>query len=329
MIVVQKITVSDVSCMGSKNKIADQTPSSELPQFLVDFENFLEVEKGLSRNYTLINRRVLLRFFRFCGHFSPEKIRYVDIRRFLNFEASRGRRPAGLKILANAIRQFFLWLSSSRGFKNPAEHLELPKLNRVLPATLTASQIKMLLDSPFENSPLGFRDCAILELLYSSGLRVSEVAQLLNENIDLHNKTVLLCGKGGKQRILPIGSRAVTALKNYLEFGRPKLVRKHSTGHVFLGRHGKKITTVRIWEIVNSRAKAVGINEKVYPHMLRHTFATDLLRGGADLRVIQEMLGHASITTTQIYTHTDIAQLHAAYQKYHPRSEENRRQKPN
>jgi len=291
-----------------------------LPQCVVDFSNFLEVEKGLSRNYILINQRALLKFFKFCGHNSAEKITAADIRNFLSAEARRGRRPAGQKILTNSIRQFFVWHSATYGLANPAEHLELPKLDKPLPQTLSVRQVELLLDSPYPQTPLGLRDRALLELLYSSGLRVSEAAELKTESVDLCACMVLLQGKGAKQRLVPIGSRAVDALRCYFENGRPLLAGKKSTGHVFLGRHGRGLTTVRLWKIVSSRARAVGILEKVYPHMLRHSFATHLLRGGADLRTIQEMLGHSSITTTQIYTHTDSSQLEAAHQKYHPRS---------
>jgi integrase/recombinase XerD len=291
-----------------------------LPECIVEFSNFLEVEKGLSRNYVLINQRALCAFFKFCGHSKPEKISPEDIHQFLSAEASKGRRPAGQKILANALRQFFLWHSSACGGNNPAKLLDLPKLDRPLPGTLSMREVRLLLDSPFEDTPFGLRDRALLELLYSSGLRVSEVAALTTENLDLEGQTVLVQGKGSKQRLAPVGYKAVEALRIYLENGRPALVRKNSTGHVFLGRHGRGLTTVRLWGIVSARARAVGITENVYPHMLRHSFATHLLRGGADLRAIQEMLGHASITTTQIYTHTDESHLADVHRRCHPRA---------
>lgn len=285
------------------------------------FLDHLVVERGLSQNYREINRRALARFFRWCRAADLAGVSAEDLRDFLSAERRGGRRAAGLKIHAVALRRFFgWWVGQGAGRQNPAEFLELPKLERTLPETLTQPDMERVLDGPFAAGALGLRDRAMLEVLYGCGLRVSELTGLRLENVMLEEGCVRVIGKGNKERVVPIAGVAASALRDYLAGGRPELVRPRTGGEVFLNRHGKKLTTARVWGIVKAVAKAAGIKKRAYPHALRHSFATHLLQNGADLRAIQEMLGHADISTTQVYTHTDEQRIKATHWKFHPRS---------
>jgi integrase/recombinase XerD len=181
-------------------------------------------------------------------------------------------------------------------------------------------QVERLLDGVSTNAPRGLRDRAILELLYASGLRVSELVNARLENLDLDARIIRVTGKGNKTRIVPIGSKACDAVNLYLNRERPGMVKRKTGSEVFLSSRGTKLTTVRIWQIVKKSAKLAGLDLNVYPHLLRHSFATHLLSNGADLRVIQEMLGHADISTTEVYTHVDQQRLKAVHHKFHPRA---------
>ncbi len=285
------------------------------------FSAALAVERGLSDNYRLIHTRALAAFRSFTGITSPEEATQEIMRDFLAAERARNRRPAGLKILANSLRQFFKWWAAQDASrKNPAELLELPKLDRPLPETLTEEDMSRLVSGSWGTTPLELRDRAMLELLYGCGLRASELVGARLENLDVPNRFIRVVGKGSKERIVPLGDMAALAIHAYLSGGRPLLVKPTTGGEIFLGKHGGVITITRLWEIVTARARAVGLEKKAYPHALRHSFATHLLQNGADLRAIQEMLGHADISTTQIYTHTDGQKLKNAHWKFHPRS---------
>ena len=181
-------------------------------------------------------------------------------------------------------------------------------------------QIEQLLESVDAKAPLGLRDRAMLELLYASGLRISELASAKLEHLDLEQGIVRVTGKGNKTRLVPVGRKACAAIENYLARERPGLVRQKSGSEIFLSVRGRRLTTVRIWQIVKAIARRSGLEANVYPHLLRHSFATHLLGNGADLRIIQEMLGHADISTTQVYTHVDQQRLKAVHHKFHPRA---------
>ena len=204
--------------------------------------------------------------------------------------------------------------------------LRSPKLSRQLPPSLTPDQVRKIMESPSPKTPLGLRDRALLELLYAAGLRASEILSLRIEQLDLAGRSARVIGKGDKERLVLLGSAAQEALDRYLHTARPKLVRSKSGGEVFLGNHGRRLTTSHLWGIVKRAAQTAGLDTRVYPHLLRHSFATHLLSGGADLRVIQELLGHASIGTTEIYTHVDEDRLAATVDRFHPRSRKNRPQ---
>ena len=295
-----------------------------LPAFQSQIEayiDYLTVEKGASLNYRLINQRALQKFFGAVEATTLEAIRPEQLRDFLTIERRDGRRPAGLKILAVALRHFFRWWAEQdKNRKNPALFLELPKLDRRLPDTLSQAEIDQLLTTPFNEDRLGLRNRAICELLYSCGVRVSELVNARLENVDLEKGYLRVIGKGNKERLVPMGKVVVQALQDYLQKSRPTLVNTLTGGEIFLGQHGRKLTITRIWEILQLHAKNAGIEKRVYPHALRHSFATHLLQNGADLRAIQEMLGHADISTTQIYTHVDNSALKNTHWKFHPRS---------
>ena len=202
---------------------------------------------------------------------------------------------------------------------DPAEPLLAPRPDQTLPETLHASELVKLLESIDPSSPLGRRDLAILELFYSSGLRLSELCKARLEMMDSEEGFLRVTGKGGKTRIVRVGNKAREAISNYLANERPGLVTKKTSSHIFISIRGTALSPDRVRQIVKERAKFAGIDQNIYPHLLRHSFATHLLEGGADLRVIQELLGHADISTTQIYTHVDRQRLKAVHKQFHPR----------
>jgi integrase/recombinase XerD len=290
------------------------------------FIMYLATERGLSDNYQLLVRRVLERFAAwFKKERSKEDVAAVvtqDLGDYLaNRKGTDGLAASSLRIELIALKIFFRWLSARRFREgDPAEPILPPRVEQWLPDTLNETEVRGLLESVQGTEPLDLRDRAILETLYSSGLRVSEVTGARIENLSLEEGWIRVTGKGNKTRLIPVGQAANDAIARYLSAARPVLVKPKTQSFVFLNRNGGKLTTARIWQIVKERAKLAGLDaEKIYPHLLRHSFATHLLQGGADLRVIQEMLGHADISTTQIYTHVDQRALRSVHRKFHPR----------
>lgn len=202
-----------------------------------------------------------------------------------------------------------------------SELLGSPKLSRQLPDVLTAQEVERLLNAPPQSTPYGLRDRAILELFYSSGLRVSELCGILLQSINLEDGYVRVFGKGSKERIAPIGRAAVRAVQDYLAGGRPRFVKEKTGSELFLSQQGRAISRKMVWVMIKEQARRAGITKPIKPHLLRHSFATHLLEGGADLRAIQEMLGHADISTTQIYTSVQSARLADEHALYHPRAQ--------
>lgn len=308
-----------------------------------DFILYLATERGLSDNYQFSTRISLEGFACWlerkkigeavvdqllaAGEPVPDvdvrvgEISLQEISDYLAHKKRLGLSAASIKLVVVALKIFFRWLQQrERIAKNPSEVLPLPRLERYLPETMNELQVERLLDGISSNAPRGLRDRAIIELLYASGLRVSELVNARLENLDLDARFIRVTGKGNKTRIVPIGTKACEAIDLYLKRERPSLVRKKTGSEVFLNSRGTKLTTVRIWQIVKQCAKLAGLDLNVYPHLLRHSFATHLLSNGADLRVIQEMLGHADISTTEIYTHVDQKRLKAVHHKFHPRA---------
>jgi len=296
-----------------------------MDQAIDQFILYLATERGLSDNYQTAVRRALESFANWYEkHTSNADIATIDLQHLTEYLAHRkqqGLATGSLRLEIVALKIFFRHLTSRALLSaDPAEKLDSPRLEQYLPETLNEPEVEKLIESIDVAKPLGRRDRAIVELLYSSGLRVSELTQARIENADLDEGVIRVTGKGNKTRLVPIGRQAVEALTDYLSAERPGLVRTGRTStHIFLSVRGGSLTTNRIRQILKERARLAGLKGNVYPHLLRHSFATHLLGNGADLRVIQEMLGHADITTTQIYTHVDQGHLKALHKKFHPR----------
>lgn len=291
-----------------------------------DIERFivhLAAERGLSVNYQLSVRRSLESFAAWIGARhrvgDPAQVRLEHLSGWLQDRKRDGLANGSIRIAGIALKLFFRWLHGrGRVETDPGDALSVPGLDRALPHTLPVPAVSAILDSIEPSTVLDIRDLAILELLYASGLRISELADATLDQLALDEGFIRVTGKGGKTRVIPVGSRAREALTRWLESGRPKLVNRTTKSHVFLSVRGGRLTTQRLWQIVRQRAAAAGL--EAHPHMLRHSFATHLLGGGADLRVIQEMLGHADIATTQIYTHVDRTRLRQVHRNFHPRA---------
>ena len=289
------------------------------------FIRYLAVEKGLSLNYQLSVRRSLEAFAEWVkaehGIGEPEAVELSHLTTYLAHRRLDDRIAASsLRVQLIAIKIFFRQLATKgKVTRDVADQIDSPRLEKYLPETLNEPAVKQLLESIDDTLPLSRRDRAILELLYASGLRVSELTGAKLENLFLEEGSIRVTGKGNKTRIVPVGGAARDAIENYLAGERPVLVSRHSGSEIFLSKWGKKLSTTRIWQIVKERARLAGIDSNVYPHLLRHSFATHLLGNGADLRVIQELLGHADIATTQIYTHVDQKHLREVHRKFHPR----------
>ncbi|HEV3211434.1 MAG TPA: site-specific tyrosine recombinase [Chthoniobacterales bacterium] len=292
-----------------------------IDQFLL----YLATERGLSDNYQLSTRRSLEELASWANRtkqiHSPIRIVTADLTEFLGYEKAKGLAPASMKLVVVAIKVFFRFLRMRSLVGNdPAELLPLPRLVRYLPETMNQVEVKRLLEADLSDRPFPLRDRAIMELFYSSGLRISELTGARLENLNLKERILRVIGKGSKTRLVPVGCAACEAIDQYLARERITLVGKKTGNEIFLSRHGKKLTTQRIWQIVKEIAASAGAEINVYPHLLRHSFATHLLANGADLRIIQELLGHADISTTQIYTHVDQSRLLAIHKQYHPRA---------
>lgn len=286
------------------------------------FMLFLATERGLSAAYQLSVRQTLDAL---AAHLRRKGLPLADVGTdelsdFLMERKTSGLAASSLRIATVHLKVFFRWLASRGKLPmDPAEPLLSPRPEQTLPETLHGSEVKKLLDSIDPAQPLGRRDLAMLELFYASGLRLSELCSVRLEGLDLDEGFIRVTGKGNKTRIIPVGGRAREAVTDYLRNERPSLVTKRTSSEIFLSIRGTRLSPDRVRQIVKERAALAGIEQNVYPHLLRHSFATHLLEGGADLRVIQELLGHADIATTQIYTHVDGARLKAIHKKFHPR----------
>jgi integrase/recombinase XerD len=289
------------------------------------FIRFLAVERGLSENYQLSTQRSLSEFAQWCA--TKKKIDHpysVTLPVISEYLADRKRArlsASSIKLIVIALKIFFRFLAGNGAVeRDPAEALALPRIERYLPETLNELQVEQLLEKINVKILHGLRDRAMIELLYASGLRASELANARLENFNCEERILRVTGKGNKTRIVPVGRKACEALAAYLSAERPKFVKRRSNSEIFLSERGTKLTTARIWQIVKKHARHSGLEKNIYPHLLRHSFATHLLGNGADLRIIQEMLGHADISTTQVYTHVDQQQLKAVHRQFHPRA---------
>lgn len=292
---------------------------------LVDqFLDYVTLERGLSPNTSAAYGDDLRRFADFIGArgtTSANSVRRQDIMEFLMREKERGVGVNSISRRLVAIKVFFAYLQREGLLaKNVTEAMDSPRLWRILPGVLSQREVERLLGSPVGDDPPALRDRAMLELMYASGLRVSETARLATEDIRIEDGYLRCFGKGSKMRVVPFGDKASYALRRYLAEARPVLARGKETAACFLTRRGTGFSRKGIWKLIGQHARRAGIPKKVSPHTLRHSFASHLLANGAPLRVIQEMLGHADIATTQVYTHVDDGRLRAVHAKYHPRA---------
>jgi len=299
---------------------------------LTDFFNYLSIEKGLSSNTTAAYRRDLERFFRYLS-INQLNLAQVTAEELVEYVSwLRGRSNAEFKIGESSIarniislRSYFTYLSKEHLYSNPTLNFYPPKIPKRLPKALTVEQIMSILEISGDDL-ISLRDRALLELLYATGGRVTEIINLNTTDIstikneDSEITTVRVKGKGGKERVVPIGSFGLTAVSDYLTRSRPTLNKVLTQKALFLNQRGGRLTRQSAWSIVANRAARAGLAEVVTPHSMRHSFATHLLDGGADIRVVQELLGHASVTTTQIYTLITIDRLRESYASAHPRS---------
>jgi integrase/recombinase XerD len=285
------------------------------------FISHLRVERGLADNTIQSYSRDLLRFFQFLEgrKRSPLQATQDDIMDYMSsLQKALSIRSCARNL--SALKMFFRFLVSEGKIEgSPARLLGTPKLPRKLPAVLTRDEVDMLLSQPDPSNQRGQRDKAMLELLYATGLRVSELVGLQISNINLEAGFVRMVGKGSKERMVPMGTKALEVIKGYLSEARGKLLKSKSSSYLFLNSRGAGLTRQGFWKIIKKYGKKAGIRKEITPHKLRHSFASHLLEGGADLRSVQVMLGHADISTTQIYTHITRERLKQIHEKYHPR----------
>lgn len=290
-----------------------------------DFIIHLATERGLSDNYQLSTRLSLEAFALWLGKThslsAPAAVTREHLTEFIAHRKRVGFAAASIKLNTVALKILFRWLRvRDRIPLDPAELLRLPQTERQLPETLNEQQVETLLEALPDTGALALRNRAIFETLYACGVRVSELCGVRLEHLDLESGLLRVTGKGDKMRLVPVGSKAAAALAGYLSAERPGLVRKHTRSHLFLSVRGRALTPDRIWQLAKETAQRAGFSQAVYPHLLRHSFATHLLGNGAGLRIIQELLGHADISTTQIYTHVDAQRLKTVHYRFHPRA---------
>ncbi len=286
------------------------------------FLEYLSVEKGLSRNTILAYDRDLLKLFLF---FEKEKVLWKKagedhLVKFIHQQSRAGLSARSIARLVSSIRGFYRFLVLEGALKsNPSSNLNTPKLWFYLPKFLQVEEVERLLRQPSQHDVRGLRDCAMLEMLYATGLRVSELISLRHQDLNLEDGFLICKGKGGKERIVPLGRSAIEAVLQYLDQARPAFS-KGETEFLFLTRRGKPFTRQGFWKLLKQYALEAGLERKISPHIFRHSFATHMLERGADLRSVQLMLGHSQITTTQIYTHVSRKRLRRVYDKFHPRA---------
>ncbi|HEX7630200.1 MAG TPA: site-specific tyrosine recombinase XerD [Candidatus Methylomirabilis sp.] len=291
-----------------------------------DLDRFLEhlvVERGLRQNSMEAYHRDLARYLTYLTDRGkqPTALDRTDVSRYLLALRETELNPRSVARHLSAIRQFHRFLvREERATEDPTAHLEAPRPWQRLPVVLSSEEVDQLLAVRAAVTPQALRNQAMLELIYASGLRVSELIGLRLASLDLGIGIVRVVGKGDKERLVPVGETAANSLRAYLRDGRPRLEKGRPSDSLFLGRHGQGLTRQMFWQLVKKIARTAGITKTVTPHTLRHSFATHLLERGADLRSVQVMLGHADIGTTQIYTHLSRTHLKAIYDKFHPRA---------
>ena len=288
------------------------------------FDDFLALEQGSATRTREAYKRDLFRFAVFVsarGASTPEKVIPRMLRDFVYDLKDVGLAATSIRRTISAVRTYYRFLlGEGLVQRDPSDQLELPRRWQTLPDVLTSDEIGRLLDAPTLDDPMAFRDRAMMELAYGAGLRVSEWIGIEMKDVALQDGVVRVFGKGAKERIVPIGRKALAAIAIYLRESRPRLERGRGKGLLFLNARGEPLSRMGAWKILRKYVERAGIKKSVSPHTLRHSFATHLLEGGADLRAVQEMLGHADISTTQIYTHVDSERLRQIPREFHPRA---------
>ena len=292
--------------------------------FLDEFGEYLQFERGVSPRTLEAYGRDLKRLVEYSQRIGTEdigKLSSAQLREFVYDLKDQGLQATSIRRTLSAVRTYFSFLiAEGHVTADPTEQVEMPKTWRKLPNVLSREDVEKILEAPEIGDRLYWRDKALLEFAYASGVRVSELAGLKVRDLDLEDGAATVFGKGSKERMVPIGRTAQRALDVYIRETRPALARKDGQGTVFLNAQGRPLTRMGIWKILRKHVKRAGVKKRVTPHTLRHCFATHLLEGGADLAAVQEMLGHADISTTQIYTHVDREYLRDVHKRFHPRS---------
>lgn len=307
-------------CPARKPPSVPPCLSGEICAFL----DYLRLECGASPNTLSAYRRDLYNFASFLkenGVKGLARIKPLHIRLFLRRQSQGGKAPASTARYLAAVRSFLRFLVQERLVKgSAAEAIERPALWQRLPVVLSGPEVERLLRAPEGGGATAVRDRAVLEVLYATGARAGEVVALKEDDVNLEMGYAKVLGKGRKERLVPLGRPACDTIMTYLEKSRPALTRKRDCGRLFVSRTGGPLGRENLWRLVRKYAALAEIEKAVYPHILRHSFATHMLSGGADLRAVQEMLGHARVSTTEIYTHLDTSRLRAVHARFHPRA---------
>lgn len=289
-----------------------------------EYLRFIQIEKGLSENTIAAYRRDLNHYLNYLATQKISNLDFIDrqiVQQWFGVLHDEGRSTKSIARFTSTIRSFHQFaLREKYAAKDPTVLIETPKYERKLPDVLSIDEIDLLLTTPETSKNNGYRDRTMLELLYATGIRVSELINIEVEDVNLLMGFVKVFGKGNKERIIPLGETVIELLKTYIDNVRPQLLKKQVTHTLFLNMQGKPLTRQGIWKIIKQTGAKAGIQKRLTPHTLRHSFATHLLENGADLRAVQEMLGHSDISTTQLYTHVSKTQIRKMYQQYHPRA---------
>ncbi|MDD5115503.1 MAG: site-specific tyrosine recombinase XerD [Candidatus Omnitrophica bacterium] len=294
-----------------------------MKELIDSFLDYLTVERGLAKNTVVAYRQdlnIYLDFMERRGISALSRISKNDIVEFMLFEKGQGVSPRSISRRLAAIRMFHRFLSRERILKDdPTNLIDSPKLWKKVPDTLSLNEVESLISQPDVRLKQGARDKAILETLYATGMRVSECTDLKANNVNLDIGFLRCVGKGNKERVIPLGKKAIHSINRYLQSSRPYFLKGRSSEFLFVNRSGDKLSRQSVWKLITQYAKEAGIKKPIKVHTLRHSFATHLLERGADLRSVQEMLGHSNISTTQIYTHIDKERLKTIHKMFHPR----------
>ena len=304
----------DAASLGNVNR---------MKEFISSFLDYISVERGLAKNTIMAYREDLEAYSSFLSDKGKAGVSSTSKNDIINFMLSQKDKGIGATSIARrlaAIRMFYRFLTRERILReDPTSLIDSPKLWKKIPDTLSVNDIEALLAQPSARTLQGIRDKAILETLYATGMRVSEIVNLKTDDLNLDVGFLRCVGKGNKERVIPLGRKAVGAVSRYLSTVRPRLLKKKTSDCLFVSRLGSRISRQSLWKLIKRYAREARIKKPIKPHILRHSFATHLLEHGADLRSVQEMLGHSNIATTQIYTHVNKDRLKAVHKMYHPR----------